>query len=54
MFFSQFCAPGTVFNQKILTCDYPKDTDCAASKSYWPANEELGNFDFSFINLLLD
>lgn len=39
---SFFCGDGTVFNQKILTCDYPKDTDCAGSQRYWSANEELG------------
>ena len=39
---SFFCGDGTVFNQKILVCDYPKDTDCRNSKSYYYANEELG------------
>ena len=39
---SFFCGEGTVFNQKLLTCDYPQNTDCANSERYWSANEDFG------------
>lgn len=31
-----------MFNQKLLTCGYPQDADCANSRNYWSANEDLG------------
>ena len=39
---SFICGTGTVFNQEILSCDYPDNVDCAASSSFYSANSELG------------
>jgi len=39
---SYICGTGTVFNQEILSCDYPENVDCAASASFYAANTEFG------------
>jgi hypothetical protein len=39
---SYICGTGTVFNQEILSCDYPDNVDCAASASFYAANTEFG------------
>lgn len=39
---SFICGTGTVFNQEILSCDYPDNVDCAQSQSFYSANTELG------------
>lgn len=31
-----------MFNQEILSCDYPANVDCSASASFYSANEEFG------------
>lgn len=36
------CGTGTVFNQEILSCDYPDNVDCAASSTFYSANSEFG------------
>ena len=41
---SFICGTGTVFNQEILSCDYPDKVDCSASSSFYDANSEMGKF----------
>lgn len=48
------CGTGTVFNQEILSCDYPDNVDCAASSSFYSANSEFGkNLKHSHVLWLL-
>ncbi|XP_076307685.1 uncharacterized protein LOC143223502 [Tachypleus tridentatus] len=39
---SMYCAPGTVFNQEILACDFEGTVDCEAAPNFYYKNEELG------------
>lgn len=40
---SFLCGPGTVFNQRILHCDYWYSVDCAKSSQYYSSNAYMGS-----------
>ncbi|XP_013784478.1 serine/threonine-protein phosphatase 1 regulatory subunit 10-like [Limulus polyphemus] len=41
---SQFCPPGTVFNQEILACDFENSVECFKSPNFYFKNQELDKF----------
>lgn len=40
---SFLCGPGTVFNQRILHCDYWYSVECGKSSQYYSANAYMGS-----------
>lgn len=40
---SFLCGPGTVFNQRILHCDYWYSVDCGKSSQYYSSNAYMGS-----------
>lgn len=40
---SFLCGPGTVFNQRILHCDYWYSVDCGRSSQYYSSNAYMGS-----------